>query len=214
MSETSKGAALSWRFWKYILGTVALIGGLFFLQKAFNRTQFAYRFADNETSNQAKAVPLEESVVHVEWGKPARFGKTVSLKDVLAHPSGVVVNFWATWCPPCIEELPSLEMYHRQSKSKSDLPKLVLISTDDGLQPLQQLFESLDFKPSFELYLDRSGKLAEKMGSTKFPETYLISNGGNVLFKWIGPQDWLSAEVLEKLRVAAAGQPTGQNQLK
>lgn len=200
-------------FAKYLVLFFATIGVLFLLQQVLRKRDFAYRFAEEAVTTTP--VPLDAELMEVSLTKPAKFGKTVTLKSVLEKSkTGVLINFWATWCPPCIEELPSLEMYSRQARSNGQLPKLILISVDDGLQPLQQLFDSLDFKASFELYLDRSGRLASQMGSSKFPETYLISSLNDVLLKWIGPQDWLSVEVLEKLRLAASGHPKAQNQLE
>jgi thiol-disulfide isomerase/thioredoxin len=207
------------QFLKYTFYCFLVVGALAVLQEWLRPRHFIYRFSGSPNEKGAEQAPLsfptDVSLTRVLLGKQVQFGETISFSDLLKRSApGIIVNFWATWCPPCIEELPSLEMYFRQAKKNPQLPQLVLISVDEGLQPLRELFSSLDFKPSFEVYLDRGGKLAEKMGSTKFPETYYVSAANSVLYKWIGPQEWLSAEVLEKLRVGTAGQPKSQNGLK
>ena len=130
----------------------------------------------------------------------------VTLQDLVKEASGpVLINFWATWCPPCLEELPSIEMLHRQILSKalqknSKVPTLVTISVDDRIEDITKLESTLDFKPSFTVVYDREGELARTMGTTKFPETYLVNAQGKILYKWLGPQEWLSDDVLQQLK--------------
>lgn len=130
----------------------------------------------------------------------------ITLKDLIKDAKGpILINFWATWCPPCLEELPSIEMLHRQILSRSGdrnarLPKLITISVDDRSEDISKLEATLDFKPSFTVVHDKEGELARTMGTTKFPETYLINSEGKILYKWLGPQDWLSHDVLQQLK--------------
>jgi len=105
----------------------------------------------------------------------------------------VMINFWATWCPPCIDELPSLEILDEQIKDKDFL--LVTINVDKDKTAAARLLSRLvDMPggkvPGYIIALDPSGKLAASYGTTKFPETYLVGPNGRILVKFIGPRNW------------------------
>ncbi len=130
----------------------------------------------------------------------------LSLEELIQEDSSpILINFWATWCPPCLEELPSLESLHRQLSSngngKNRLARLITISVDDRVEDIRKLESTLDFKPSYPVFHDKEGELARTMGTTKFPETYLVNREGKILYKWLGPQDWLSKDVLHQLKL-------------
>lgn len=126
----------------------------------------------------------------------------VTLREVLAaHPRGILLNFWATWCPPCLEELPSLEALDRQSRTVANLPRVVTISVDDKAASVTELFRTSVKGFGLPVLHDLGGKFAESIGVTKFPETFWVRSDGTVAQKWVGPQNWLSAEVLERLRL-------------
>lgn len=151
-------------------------------------------------SSLPTAFPVEATL---KWLQPVgKSGVKTSLNELLKDlPKGALVNFWATWCPPCLEELPSLEYLNRQlKKHPNTFPPLITISVDEKPEDVFTLFKSLDFKVSFTVLYDSEGKLAQSVGTTKFPETYWISPEGKILYKWVGPQDWLSPEVLNPLR--------------
>ncbi len=127
--------------------------------------------------------------------------KTRNLASIAeGNPGGVLVCFWATWCPPCLEELPSLENLNRQltARKNPNLPKLVLVSVDESPSDVLKLFSNLGFRPTFVSLWDKDAKFATKSGSNRFPETVWIAPDGTVRHKWLGPQDWLS-EPVQKL---------------
>ncbi len=111
-------------------------------------------------------------------------GKTVSLKEL--RNKTVFLNFWATWCPPCIEEMPSLRRLYQRLV---DHPNFVFlaVSTDDDWGVVQRFFER---EPAnFPVLLDAKGGLARRYGTSKFPETYVIDHG-RLVGHIIGPRDW------------------------
>jgi len=140
-------------------------------------------------------------------GKKRAFKSKVTIEELIKESKApILINFWATWCPPCLEELPSLEMFNRQIRNISHQngstnPLLITISVDDRIEDISKLESTLDFKPSFSVMYDREGELARSMGTTKFPETYLINSDGKILYKWLGPQDWLSNDALQQLKI-------------
>jgi thiol-disulfide isomerase/thioredoxin len=111
-------------------------------------------------------------------------GKRVSLSDY--KDKVVFVNFWATWCPPCIEEMPSLRKLQEKLAGHDDFVML-LISADESWDPVKRFFP--EDKPPFTVLLDQSGALAKQYGTTIFPETYLLASGRIRAFIE-GPRDW------------------------
>ena len=174
----------------------------------FNNGKVEFSSGASPLSNQIQNFPLETqlTVFRISGNSQGKARKSrTTLKELVANGSTpILVNFWATWCPPCLEELPSIEMLSKQLNDKSTgtpwpRPQLITISVDDRLEDIAKLESTLDFKPSFTVLHDKEGELARSMGTTKFPETYLISPQGKILYKWLGPQDWLSADALKQI---------------
>lgn len=110
-------------------------------------------------------------------------GDTIALSDL--EDRTVILNFWATWCPPCVEEMPSLEQLARTFGDRDEVVFLA-VSTDDGWAPVRDFF---DDEPPFPVLLDAEGKLARQYGTTKFPETYVIEDG-KITGYIVGPREW------------------------
>ncbi len=111
-------------------------------------------------------------------------GKKVSIAD---FPGKVVLlNFWATWCPPCVEEMPSILRLQRDLAKHDDFVML-LVSADDGWEPVRTFFG--EEPPTAPVLLDEKGAIAKQYGTTMFPETYVLVDGRIVGFIE-GPRDW------------------------
>jgi len=118
--------------------------------------------------------------------------RKVSLHDLRGKV--VVLNFWATWCPPCVDEMPSLV------KLQSDLKDRVVvlaISVDED----ERSYHTFLKKNNVDVLTvrDPQQKSNELYGTIKFPETYIIDRNGVVQRKFIGPVDWTRADVVEYL---------------
>ena len=104
----------------------------------------------------------------------------------------LVLNFWATWCPPCIEELPSLNAFQRRFANSGVVVLGISVDKDEKLYR--------DFlakaRVSFLTARDPDNKINADYGTFKFPETYIIDSRGKVLRKIISNQDWMSERVL------------------
>ena len=111
-------------------------------------------------------------------------GKTVSLADLRGKV--VLVHFWATWCPPCVEEIPTLERFYLQVLG-TDI-EVLAVSVDDSADALKTFLEKN--KVHFPVLRDPGGKAAASYGTRKFPETYVVGRDGVVRYKVIGPMDW------------------------
>jgi peroxiredoxin len=137
--------------------------------------------------------------------KPARIGtvapdftvqdsdRKITLSDYRGQI--VVLNFWATWCPPCIEELPSLETLQQRMKDKGI--KVLAISIDDDDTAYHQFLK--DNRVDLLSVRDASKKSNNLYGTFKFPETYIIDQKGIVRRKFIGAVNWNQAEIVDFL---------------
>src|SRR5687768_5639867 len=112
-------------------------------------------------------------------------GKKHSLRSLRGKP--VLLNFWATWCPPCIEEMPSLE---NLAKRHSDRLTVLTVSVDEDWDVVKRFFPG---GTSLSVLLDVSKEVPKKYGTDKYPETFLIDSQGRLqqLFR---QAKWDSAE--------------------
>jgi len=104
----------------------------------------------------------------------------------------LVLNFWATWCPPCIEELPSLIAFQERF-AKSGVVVLGL-SVDKDEKAYKDFVTRA--RLSFLTARDPDNKINAEYGTFKFPETYIIDGRGKVLRKIISGQNWMSERVI------------------
>jgi DsbE subfamily thiol:disulfide oxidoreductase len=110
--------------------------------------------------------------------------------------SVIFINFWATWCPPCIDEMPSIERLSRNLEGNSKF-KMVTILYNDNEEKAYKYMKEMGY--TFPVYLDPGGSAAEKFGITGVPETYIIDKKGILRNKVIGPSEWDSSYVIEAL---------------
>jgi peroxiredoxin len=115
-------------------------------------------------------------------------GKTVKLTDF--RGSIVVLNFWATWCVPCLEEMPALE---RLSKTLAGRKFRVLaIDLQETPEKVQEFAKTHKF--AFDLLLDPAGEISSHYGVNRIPVTYVLDQRSNIIYRAIGPRVWDGAE--------------------
>lgn len=121
------------------------------------------------------------------------FGRIHKLSDFRGNL--VFLNFWATWCPPCIQEFPLMDAVNQRLKAKSFT--MIAISVDESFDKIQEFYSSLSKKPSFLVLLDGDHKVARGFGTSKFPETFLIDPQGRLLKKYVGAWNWMDPKILD-----------------
>ncbi len=107
-----------------------------------------------------------------------------------------LVNFWATWCPPCVEEFPAMIELQRQMEGKG--LEIIFVSEDDSWAAMTAFMESnrIEVAPG-RLFRDPGKVAAQAWGSTKFPESYVVRRDRWVVEKIVGAQHWTRPTVLD-----------------
>lgn len=144
-----------------------------------------------EITPATKVAPAPPMLGQAADGKPFTLA---SLKGQV-----VFVNFWATWCPPCREEMPSMLQLGRELSSRYPGKfRMVAVSVDDGWADVQKFFSGrmpggvdvvldLDQAATRQYYCMARGTCPD---SFKFPETYIVDASGKLVSYVIGPRDW------------------------
>jgi peroxiredoxin len=116
----------------------------------------------------------------------------------------VLVNLWATWCPPCREEMPSMERLHQRLKDKGFV--LLAVSEDEGGAAGVKAFVE-QMKVTFPVLLDPDGDVGRKYEVWGFPESFLVDRDGRVVERVIGPRDWSSPQQIARIEALLAAPP-------
>ncbi|OUS12159.1 hypothetical protein A9Q97_06495 [Rhodospirillales bacterium 47_12_T64] len=118
-------------------------------------------------------------------------GKLMSLKDMKGQV--LLVNFWATWCPPCVKEMPDLDKL--QAEMGSDSFRVITLSEDrSGLKKILPFFKDKELK-NLPAYVDIKGRVSRAFGLRGLPSTYLVNKQGMIVGTLIGPYEWNAPEV-------------------
>lgn len=128
---------------------------------------------------------------------PTGAGETVTLRNYRRHV--VVLNFWATWCPPCVEETPSLEKFSEQMRDPG--VQVIGVSVDEDPGAIQKFVA--DFHVTFPVARDPHQSLAARYGTFKFPESYILDRQGRLAEKIIGAIDWQDPRMMSFVRELA-----------
>ena len=140
-------------------------------------------------AGRAELKPVKGAVVAGNFiaqdmnGKPARFSDQ--------RGRIVLLNFWATWCPPCRKEMPAMEQLYQAYKDRG----LVVLAVSQDQAPLatvRSFAEALQL--SFPVWHDRDGLAGKQYSVPGVPTSYLIGRDGRIAYKVLGEYDWFSPE--------------------
>lgn len=138
-------------------------------------------------------------------GLVTRDGKPLDLTQYRGRV--VFLNFWASWCPPCREEMPSMEQLARKFAGRG----LVMIAAtqDDDRQAMDAFLSQVmpDGKLQMQIAFDRDGVVARRYGTRLLPETYIIDPEGQIVARFVNKYDWTRPEVerfIERLLLRSA----------
>lgn len=123
-------------------------------------------------------------------------GETVKLSDYQGKK--VILNFWATWCPPCKAEMPHMQDFYEKNKENGiEILAVNLTNMDKGQAAIEEFVT--DYGLTFEIPLDEDGTIGRQYQAFSIPTSYMIDTNGVITKKIVGPMD---GAMMEKLTAA------------
>jgi len=141
--------------------------------------------------------------VAADFKLPTLGGQTIALSSLRGKV--VFLNVWATWCPPCREEMPSIEALYEKFKDDKNFVVLAVSQDSDGRAPVAAYVASHGLK--FDVLLDPDNLVGEAYDVSGIPETFIIDQRGRIVAHHIGPYDWSNPEIHEALQELIKSQP-------
>jgi thiol-disulfide isomerase/thioredoxin len=126
--------------------------------------------------------------------------QSASLRDIAGEP--VLVNLWASWCAPCVKELPTLDALSRRAGA----PRVIGISIDVGERPSVDAFLKTHGIEHLESWHDPKMAIATALGVQVMPTTIYYDTDGREIWRYLGDLDWTGEEALALLAESGAGQ--------
>ena len=110
----------------------------------------------------------------------------IDIKDLKGKV--IVVNFWATWCPPCRREMASLERLHLATKDKNVV--VLAVNVGEDLDTVFPFMGNLEPSPSFPILFDSEGKVMKQWKVRGLPTTFIIGRNGTIIYRAIGGREF------------------------
>jgi thiol-disulfide isomerase/thioredoxin len=148
--------------------------------------------------------PLAELRAAPELGLQGLDGREYRLADFEGRV--LLVNFWATWCPPCRKEMPALE---RLAQHFDGAPFQVIgVNVGETADRIQDFLQTLPLPPGFPMLLDRDGAVAQAWGARVVPTTLVVDVETRLVLGAVGEVDFDSADLHEQLRLLMPEMPS------
>lgn len=162
----------------------------------------AREMGDGEAGDRGP--PSASAEVLPEYAAVTLDGDSVSLRDYRGEV--LLLNVWATWCPPCRREMPSLQALHEELGPEG--LRVVGVSID-GAGSKEAVRDFLaEYGITYTILHDPEERVLRELGIFGIPTTYLVDRRGRVLERWIGEADFGAPEILREMRRALVSEET------
>lgn len=151
----------------------------------------------------AELPPLSNRVTLLDAPQPAPPLRLMDLDEVeqdLADLRGrlVLVNFWATWCPPCRREMPSMERLHQALKDQG--LRVLAVDVGEDLDTIFAFTGQLEPAPTFPLLADLDGSTAEAWGVLGLPTSFVVDPKGLIVMRAVGGTEFDDPQLVDRLK--------------
>jgi thiol-disulfide isomerase/thioredoxin len=160
----------------YLTGLQAEIAG--FLQRGIMLTGL---------HNASVETPIEQVPANLDFEVKTLEGESLQIASLKGKT--IFINFWATWCPPCIAEMPAIESLWQENKNDNIV--FLLISTDDEMQKIKSFIDRKDF--TFPVY-QLTEALPASFNASAIPATFVVSPEGKLVYKHVGIANYHTSE--------------------
>jgi len=149
---------------------------------------------ESKPAGKAPLTPLPDMPLARNFELPDMDGKRHRLSDYRGRP--VIVNFWATWCPPCREELPSMNRAWAQVQKEGIMMLAINVGeSEDVIFPFMA-----DYPIDFPVLLDQDGDTINRWPVRGLPTTFVIDPDGRIVYQAIGGRAWDDPKLLDMVR--------------
>ena len=145
-------------------------------------------------SDPQESTPIGQGSPAPDFALPNIDGGQSTLADY--HGKVVLLNFWATWCKPCQDEMPDMERLYNSLREQGF--ELVAISVDDAVEPVVAFRDQ--YKLTFPILHDIDMTVANAYQTHRYPESLLIDRDGKVISRFVGPRDWDDPMYVDRIR--------------
>ncbi|NRG47535.1 redoxin domain-containing protein [Bacillus sp. CRN 9] len=149
----------------------------------------------NENINQDGQLSVQEGSPAPDFELTTLNGNTVKLSDYKGKK--VILNFWASWCPPCVAEMPHMQQFYENNKENDiEIVAVNLTSLDKGMSEIKKFVDENNL--SFTIPLDKDGTIGIQYETFSIPTSYIIDSNGIIIKKIVGPMNEAMMEDLTK----------------
>ena len=182
-----------------VIGILAILAGLMFVGL---HTTVIHRY-HHRSHTTSEYEPFGAGDMAVDFTLKDLNGNDVSLSRLRGKV--VFLNIWATWCAPCLEEMPSMETLYDEFKDHSDFVILAVSQDEKGRDVVLPYVSKNGYR--FLILLDPDNKLTQEYELSGVPETFIIDRQGRIVAHHMGAFDWSREDVKSALRDLLDGHP-------
>jgi peroxiredoxin len=171
-----------------VIALIGLIGwGIYDTSlSSSNKTEKGSEVEETATTSKNLEIGLQEGNKAPNFGLKTLDGQKVKLSDMVGKK--VILNFWATWCPPCKAEMPHMQDFYEEQKNNQVTILAVNLTTSEKSSDNIGSFVK-DYGLTFPIVLDSEGQVGQTYQAVTIPTSYIIDTKGVIRKKIVGPMD-------------------------